>query len=280
MNVKQAVESATAQLLQCSDSANLDARIIACLACGIEQTTLITQPELLLNPEQQKSFDAYLSRRVKGEPIAYLTGTKEFWSLNFKVNKHVLIPRPETELLVELALELVSKIESPRILDLGTGSGAIAVAIAKERPDAKMTATDRSVDAMKIAEQNADTHKVTIRLITSDWFNAIKDKDFNLIICNPPYIGKQDPNLATHVSTYEPEHALISKDDGVYDLRTIISEAKPFLSSAGHLLVEHGFQQAEVVQKIFSAHGYPSIDTHKDLAGLARVTIGQNSEKA
>ena len=277
MNVKQAIELATANLSEISDSANLDARLLTSYACNIEQTQLITHPEVILNPEQEKKFTNYVKRRTKGEPLAYITGTKEFWSLDFIVNSHVLIPRPDTELLVELTLEAVSTLEKPRILELGTGSGAIAIAIAKERSDCIITATDLSISALEIAKKNAKRHNTEITFTQSNWYENLTtnqpNKNFNAIICNPPYISTDDPDVDLQVTLHEPHSALFSKNNGLQDLEIVISGANEYLLANGTLLVEHGFQQANHVRDNFSNANFSNICTHNDLAGRARCTM-------
>ncbi|MEM7401698.1 MAG: peptide chain release factor N(5)-glutamine methyltransferase [Pseudomonadota bacterium] len=274
MNVQQAVELATAKFSQISDSANLDARIIATYVCNIDQTTLIAHPKLELSTEQKILFDHALKRRTQGEPIAYITGSKEFWSLDLNVNEHVLIPRPETELLVERTLDAISNIKTPRVLDLGTGSGAIAIAIAKERPNCHVTATDASTPALELAKQNAHSNDVTVKFIKSDWFKNLTDGNYDVVVSNPPYIAKNDPELNKFVSEYEPNNAIISDDDGLRDLAKIIGHAAAFLSNSGALVVEHGYQQANNVQKLFANENFCNIKSYSDLAGHLRCTCG------
>lgn len=274
MNLKQAVELATAKLSTISDSAKLDARLLTCHACKTEQTQLISHPEQEITAEQEKIFESNLNRRCEGEPLAYITGKKEFWSLDFKVNEHVLIPRPETELLVELTLKEILNLKTPRILDLGTGSGAIAISLANERKDAKVLATDISPQALDIAKKNAKQHKTEIIFIQSIWYEKLAEKMFDVIICNPPYIAEDDLNLERYVYQHEPSKALISDKNGLQDLEIVIAGAKQHLGAAGYLAVEHGFQQADKVQKLFKQFEFSSIQTHKDLAGLERATTG------
>lgn len=274
MNIKQAVKQATAKLNTSSETANLDARVLTCLACDLTQTKLITEPERALNKEDEHTLSAYIARRANGEPLAYITGEKEFWSLTFKVNKHVLIPRPETELLVELALENIKNKDSATILDLGTGSGAIAIAIAKQRPDCNITATDLSKMALDVAKQNAKIHKTDIIFIQSDWFTELANNKFDLIISNPPYIDIHDPHLENNVYQYEPETALISKNNGLFDLENIINAAKNYLSQSGCLFVEHGFQQAKAAQNLLLNAEYNNVQSHKDMSGILRCSSG------
>ena len=274
MNVQQAVELATAKLSQTSDSANLDARIIVCHVCNTKQTTLIAHPELELNYEQNNLFKTCLERRIQGEPLAYIAGSKEFWSLDFIVNEHVLIPRPETELIVELALNSIADIKKPKVLDLGAGCGAIAIAIAKEQPDSKLVATEIDALALEVAKKNAEKHKLKIEFIQSDWFANIANNKFDLIVSNPPYINEDDPHLDKYVYQYEPRKALISKQNGLEALTIIIAQAKSFLTQPGTLIVEHGFQQAESVGKLFRENKYNNIQCHKDISGHLRCTSG------
>ncbi|MDH3608837.1 MAG: peptide chain release factor N(5)-glutamine methyltransferase [Gammaproteobacteria bacterium] len=274
MNLKEAVEYAATTLTSISASAKLDAQLLICHACNIEQTKIITYPEQTLNEQQLELFTSALNRRKNGEPLAYITGRKEFWSLEFTVSEHVLIPRPETELLIELNLNEVSNTKAPRILDLGTGSGAISISVAKEREDAKIVATDISSQALEIAKKNAEKHNAEITFIKSSWYENLAEETFDAIICNPPYIAKDDPDLDKHVYKHEPGKALISDKNGLKDLELVIAGAKEYLSSTGYLAVEHGFQQANKVQQLFDQHGFMSIQTHKDLAGLDRATKG------
>lgn len=275
MTLKEAVEFATTKLSSISDSARLDAQLLICHACNIEQTSIIAHPEQLLSRLQIELFNLALNRRSKGEPLAYITGSKEFWSLTFAVNQHTLVPRPETELLVEIALQVISDIKSPRVLDLGTGSGAIAISIAKERKDCLITATDISHHALEVAKKNALIHKTKINFIQSDWYKNLTNKKFNVIVCNPPYIEKDDPELCKFVSEHEPRTALISKNKGLNDLEQVINNARNHLTKAGHLIVEHGFQQATQVKDILGNQNFNDIAVYKDLSGLMRATAGQ-----
>ncbi len=274
MNIKQAVEQATVKLSANCDSASLDARVLTCYAADVTQTKLITEPDRELSLEDQNVLAAYIERRANGEPLAYIVGEKEFWSLTFKVNKHVLIPRPETELLVELALKQIENKKSASILDLGTGSGAIAIAIAKQRPDCRLTATDFCQQALQVAEQNAQIHNTNINFIQSDWYKEIRTSKFDLIISNPPYIDRNDPHLDKYVYQYEPRNALISENDGLSDLDRIINGAKNYLGQSGCLFIEHGFQQADSVQKLFLNAGFNAVQSHKDLSGILRCSSG------
>lgn len=274
MTLKEAVDFATTTLSSISTSAKLDAQLLVCHACDIEQTKIIAHPEQRLSSQQSKLFSSALNRRTKGEPLAYITGRKEFWSLDLLVSEHVLIPRPETELLVELTLNAISNIEQPCILELGTGSGAISIAIAKERDDCNITATDASLKALEIAKSNANQHSANIIFTNSDWYKNLPDKKYNVIVSNPPYIDIDDTELDQFVSWYEPKQAVISENNGLYDLNEIIKAAPQHLFRAGTLIVEHGFQQATPVSEFFSKTNFNNINMHKDLAGNPRCTLG------
>lgn len=274
MTLQEAIELATTKLASISDSAKLDAQLLVCHTCNTDQTKLITHPEKQLSGKELTSFQSILTRRSQGEPLAYIKGKKEFWSLNFIVNEHVLIPRPETELLVEIALELISGKQTPQILDLGTGSGAIAIAIAKQRNDCIVVATDISQEALEVAKMNATKHKVSTNFIHSDWYENLANQKFDIIVCNPPYVAEDDPQLHQLVTQYEPNEAVISKNNGLQDLVRVISSAQKYLSLHGHLIVEHGFQQARVVEKLFKQYGFNHVVPYKDLADLNRVTTG------
>ncbi len=274
MTYTEAITQAITQFSSVSDSAKLDAQLLLCHACSIEQTTVIAHPEQSLSEKQQLLFESAVIRRHHGEPIAYIIGSKEFWSLDFEVNKHVLIPRPETELLVELTLENISHLTTPRILELGTGSGAIAITIAKERNDCLITASDYSNHALEVANINAAQHNTKISFIHSNWYDGIPEQNYDVIVSNPPYIASNDPDLDQYVMKFEPTDALLSADNGLEDIQKIISGAVRHLTNNGYLLLEHGFQQKEKVQQLFNKYGFQKITTYKDLSGQDRVTSG------
>jgi len=282
MTLQEAVEHATAKLTAISNGANASARLEAQLlvrkACTIKHARLIAHPEEVLSNQESTLFMLLLTRRSQGEPLAYIVGKKEFWSLDFTVNKHVLIPRPETELLVEIALDIISKKPAPSILDLGTGSGAIAISIAKERDSSFVVATDVSETALEVAKLNAQNHEVSVQFILSNWYAKLGIEKFDVIVCNPPYIAEGDPNLESQDTQQEPSCALISKNNGLQDLELVIAGANQYLPFTGCLVVEHGFQQADKVQQLFNRYGFNPTQTRKDLAGLDRATTGQNSK--
>ncbi|MFK7816545.1 MAG: peptide chain release factor N(5)-glutamine methyltransferase [Gammaproteobacteria bacterium] len=274
MTLREAIEFACTKLTLISDSAKLDAQLLLCKACKFEPTTIFAHPEQKLSDQELGRFTNDLDRRSKGEPLAYIIGTKEFWSLEIMVNPHVLIPRPDTELLVELTLKSLSHIESPYILELGTGSGAVAIALAKERSDCTIFATDISLPAITLAKQNARKHQANITFIHSDWYKNLPDDKYHAIISNPPYIDTNDMDLDKFVSEFEPKQALISENNGLHALSEIISTAPSMLKKNGSLIVEHGFQQASSVSELFINANINNINMHKDLAGNPRCTMG------
>ena len=229
--------------------------------------------EAEIEPADFDKFAALVRRRRAGEPIAYLTGEKEFWSLPLSVSKPVLIPRPETELLVDVALQLMPSGSDQSLLDLGTGSGAIALAIASERPQAKIIAVDRCADALAIAHDNANRLDLTqIQFLRSHWYREIGDMRFDLIVSNPPYISEGDKHLAD--LRFEPVGALVADNDGLSDLQTIVAECRTHLAPNGWLLVEHGYQQQAAVVQLFEENDLNNIRTYRDLSGNPRVVCG------
>jgi release factor glutamine methyltransferase len=238
------------------------------------------RPEQALTVEQLEDLHLVTERRERGEPIAYITGTQEFWSMNLQVSPAVLIPRPETELLVERALELVSLEEPSRVLDLGTGSGAIALAIAHARAHAHVIAVDVSPEALAVASSNQRAlgiRNLDIRL--SDWFSAVGDARFDTIIGNPPYVAIDDPDLAPGVAAFEPKLALIAGPTGMEEIERIVKDAAIHLMPNGWLLLEHGWKQGAEVRSALVQHGFSHVRSRPDLAGHERVTEGQWSGK-
>lgn len=238
---------------------------------------LLAHPEAALSDADQAQFEALLTRRERGEPIAYILGEREFFGLTFHVTPDVLIPRPDTELLVELALDLIPEGETLEVLDLGAGSGAVAIAIAKQRPKAHVTAIDQSGKALAVARDNA--HRLgaaNLRFMQGDWFAPLdKGARFDVIAGNPPYIAERDAHLAQGDLRFEPKAALASGADGLDAIRAIASQAAQHLTPTGWLLLEHGFEQGAACRKIFAEHGFQGISSHRDLAGLERVTAGR-----
>ncbi len=273
--IDEALDKAFKQLKKCSDSAMLDAEVLLSFCLNKPRSYLKTWPERTLNQYQLKQFEQLLARRQQRTPVAYLTGQREFWSRDFTVSPDVLIPRPDTELLIEISLEILEGKHNPKILDLGTGSGIIAVTLALEIPQATVTATDISPHALKIAHGNACKHGAHVHFIQSDWLENINDMDFELIISNPPYIAANDPHLVHSDLEHEPVNALISADNGLNDLKKIAQQARHHLQEGGHLLLEHGYNQQSEIKKILTACHYSAVKTYTDLSGTPRATIGQ-----
>ncbi len=246
----------------------LDAELLLAHVLDVSRANVIARDERVLTPEEQGDFEQLLARRLAGEPLAYLTGTKEFWSLELDVTKDVLVPRPETELLVEWGVAL-----APRaLLDIGTGSGAIALALASELPDARVAATDISAAALQVARANARRLRLEVQFAEGACYAPV-DGAFDLIVSNPPYVAEGDPHLAE--LKFEPALALTSGPEGLDALRAIVAGAPQHLNPGGWLLVEHGAQQGAAVRALFAAVGFARVETRRDLAGLERATGGQ-----
>lgn len=267
-----AAGSSVGMLLKQTPLNPLETRILLTHALGLSRVQLITQAERVVTDEEAQRLSALLQRRVNGEPIAYIIGEREFFGLSFAVSPDVLIPRPETELLVELALTRLP--QRSRLLDMGTGSGAIPVAIAHARPDASVTALDISDAALAIARHNAEQHKVDIAFLRSDWYSALTDERFDIIVANPPYIMAGDAHLTEGDLRFEPIGALTDHADGLSALRAIISGAARHLSPHGWLMMEHGYDQAAAVRDLLAAYEFNEIQSWKDLAGIERVSGG------
>jgi len=253
----------------------LDAELLLAHVLNVSRAAVIARDERVLTPEELGDFERLLERRVAGEPLAYLTGTKEFWSLELEVTPDVLVPRPETELLVEWALELLPPHrDALHVLDVGTGSGAIALAIARERPRALVTGSDVSPAALGLAQRNARRLNVGNANFRHAAYLAAFGQ-FNLIVSNPPYVAEGDPHLAD--LRFEPATALASGPDGLDALRVIVREAFHHLRAPGWLLVEHGAQQGAAVRALFAQAGFTAIETRRDLAGHERATGGRRA---
>jgi len=257
-----------------SDSAKLDVEILLSLVLQKARSYLFTWPEKKLSDEQLLEFINLLSRRAEGEPIAYITGTKEFWSLPFAVSKATLIPRPDTETLVELVLELYSDNKPITCLDLGTGTGAIALALASEKTTWKIDAIDFNLDAVELAQLNAKhLNLAQVNIYQSDWFEGIsKNTKFDIIVSNPPYIDGDDINLSQGDVRFEPKSALVSSEQGLADIKHIANKARCFLNTEGKLFFEHGFEQGHAVRTILTDLGYKNAQTKQDLNGHERIS--------
>lgn len=255
--------------------ARLEARVLAAFAWGVTPAWLIAHDTDLVHPEDAARFDALLGRRRAGEPVAYLTGAREFYGRAFEVSPDVLIPRPDTELLVERALARMPPDRGVDVLDLGTGSGCIAITLALERPAARVTATDRSSAALAVARRNAARLGADIAWRSGDWFQGLDARQFDVIVSNPPYVATGDAHLRDGDVRFEPPGALAAGPDGLDDLRQLCASAPDHLRPGGWLLLEHGYDQAETVRDLLEAAGLVAIDTWFDLAGQARVSGGQ-----
>ncbi len=263
-------------LTDTSDSPKVDAEVLLLDVVKQSSAWLIAHNSDLVTLEDTESYLSLVERRFKGEPIAYMLGYKEFWSLRLKVNQHVLIPRADTETLVEQALLKLDKQNEYNVLDLGTGSGAIALAIAKERPLAKVVAVDSQSGALEVAKTNAQTNQIkNVSFIQSDWFDDIPAIKFDLIASNPPYVEENDPHLEQGDLRFEPNTALIGGGDGLDDIKKIISMAPSFLKSDAHLLLEHGFDQHKLVEKLMLDAGFIEIENTRDINDLPRCTTGK-----
>jgi release factor glutamine methyltransferase len=277
--VRQAVQHTQSALSASSQSARLDAELLLATVLRRDRAWLYANPDTRLTSAQADLYRMLAGQRAAGQPVAHLTGKREFWSLEFAVNEHTLVPRPETELLVETALALIPQDAPFRIADLGTGSGAIAVAIASEREQCEVYATDHSAAALELAAANAAKHcPERIHFLQGNWFEALPadNPGFDLIVSNPPYISVGETELTDPELAFEPVDALYSGNEGLDDIRRIVSTAPRYLQPGGWLLLEHGFGQAEKVGQLLTAAGFESVDNKRDLAGLPRVSMGKN----
>ena len=269
VTVREAVDAVRRRI------ARLDARLLVQHIVGIGHAQFLAHPERRLSHDEANAFMALVNRRANGEPLAYLTGEREFFGRSFAVTADVLIPRPDTERLVLAALECAEARPNPlEILDLGTGSGAIAITLALELPGATVTATDVSAPALSVAGRNAQALGATVRLVASDWYAALGSVRFDLIVSNPPYVAAGDPHLAQDGLPFEPDLALTDGGDGLACLRAIVAGAPACLAPGGRLLLEHGYDQAEAVREMLAVAGFVSIASLRDLSGHERVSGG------
>ena len=274
MDFKHWLQQAIAQLQE-SESPRRDAEILLGFVTGKARTFILAFGETDLSTEQQQQLSVLLGRRVQGEPIAHLVGEREFWSLPLRVSPVTLIPRPDTECLVEQALARMPATPCS-VLDLGTGTGAIALAIASERPDCDVTALDLIQDAVELARDNARRLGITnVEILQSNWFGALNTQRFTVIVSNPPYIDEQDPHLSQGDVRFEPRSALVADNHGLADLRILVETSRNFLESGGWLLLEHGWQQAAQVRELFTHAGYTEIQSCQDYGGNDRLTVGR-----
>jgi len=279
------------RLGQCSDTPRLDAELLLAHALGTGRARLLSHGEEIPEADEANAFLALLARRVAGEPLAYILGTRDFWSLTLEVSPAVLVPRPETELAVELALAAGDAIalaagdsgghpaahtppyRAPRVVDLGTGSGAIALAVASERPGWPVTATDRSAEALALARRNAARlGVVSVEFLQGDWLAAVPDRTFDVIVSNPPYVAADDPALSDSALRFEPRGALTDEADGLQALLHIADSARAHLAAQGVLILEHAPDQASALRTALESRGYRHVRSHRDLAGRERAT--------
>ena len=273
-------------------TARIEVQCLLQAVLRVNRAYLLTYPERILTADEQRRYAALFARRLNGEPIAYLLGEREFFGLNCKVTPATLIPRPDTELLVELALQRIPRpLLYPlgcagaggrqagrgfRVLDMGTGSGAIALAIAHERTDVEVVAVDASEAALEVARDNVRClNLANVRLLHSDWFSALTDERFDLIVSNPPYIAADDVHLSQGDVRFEPMRALASGKDGLDDIRRIVVRAQDYLNAGGWLMFEHGYDQAERVRQLMQQAGFAGVSSVRDLSGIERVTMGR-----
>ncbi|MGI9249730.1 MAG: peptide chain release factor N(5)-glutamine methyltransferase [Pseudohongiellaceae bacterium] len=280
---------AAAKLLSASDTGQLDGELLLSTVLGLDRVALRARPERSLSAEQTNKYETLLHRRATGEPVAYLTGRKAFWNFELEVTPAVLIPRPETELLVEQALAyLQGREEEPLLIaDLGTGSGAIALALAAHSPHWQIIALDISTASLEITQRNAQHLNLNnVKFMQATWCDSLPAAGLDLIVSNPPYVAANDPHLQANGLMFEPQQALVAADEGLADLQTIITQAGRCLKSNAdnahntrntrnpRLILEHGMSQAAAVTNLLEQHGYHNITTHTDLAGHERVTSG------
>lgn len=282
MTVAEALRRAL-ELQPVSDSPRLDAELLLCHVSGLTRTQLYTYPENSLSPSIAKAFDLAINERLTGKPIAHIIGEREFWSLKLKVNASTLIPRPDTEVLVEHAVQLLGPASAPLILDLGTGTGAIALALGHEYPAATVVALEAEPSAVALAKENAAHLNIpNVQVLQGSWFSEQTVAELralapiDIVVSNPPYIDEADPHLVEGDVRFEPKSALVAPDNGLADICAIVALARPLLASGGHLLIEHGWQQKDSVQGIFKQAGFTQVATVMDYGGNPRVTVGVN----
>ena len=276
MNIQQALQQASTQLAESSPSATLDAQVLLAFILQCNRAHLLAWPEKNLSKEQVSHYLQLLQQRQTGVPVAHLTGLREFWSLNFSVNNSTLIPRPETETLVEYILTKFNGEENLTLLDMGTGCGIIAIAIASEQPDWQIVASDISPRALQLARQNSSFHQTdNITFINSNWFKNIRQNDFDIIVSNPPYIADNDPHLLQGDVRFEPQSALTSGAEGMDAIEYLCLHAAKHLNNNGWLIVEHGYDQKQLVADCFTNNGFTQIEQEKDLSGHTRMTSGK-----
>ncbi|WP_286240016.1 peptide chain release factor N(5)-glutamine methyltransferase [Neptuniibacter halophilus] len=273
MQIEQALKLSE-ELSSCSESPQLDLELMLCQLLDKPRSYLFTWPERELDPAQQEQLQNWLQRRKAGEPVAHILGSRGFWSLELEVSPDTLIPRPDTELLVELALEYCREPRA-RVADLGTGTGAIALALATEKPGWQLVASDFKAEAVALAERNRARYALTnVELLHGSWFEPHQGR-YQMIISNPPYIDPADPHLQQGDVRFEPLSALTAEDQGMADIRLISEQARSYLLASGWLLFEHGYDQGLICRNLLMELGYIHVETRRDYGGNERVTLGQ-----
>lgn len=277
------LDDATQLIYNISDTPRIDAEILMQHVIERPLAWLLSYGDAIADNDHVQHFLKLIAERQTGKPIAYIIGSRDFWTLSLRVNEHVLIPRPDTETLVEHALDALKGISSPTILDLGTGSGAIALSLAKELPSASVLAIDAHQAALNVAIENAERHALNnVEFLLSDWFTELLCKKngqrFDLIASNPPYVESGDKHLDQGDLRFEPTSALVAKNDGLSDIKNIIQNSVQFINTNGYVIVEHGYNQQDAVRQLFEQNNYHNIICHHDINQLPRCTIGQYSE--
>lgn len=276
LSYRDLLNTATKTLYEISDTPRIDAEYLMQHAISQSMAWLISHGDTEASAAHKTDFLRMVAQRASGVPVAYILGYRDFWTLRLKVNENVLIPRGDTEVLVEQALERIDTSKDHRLADLGTGSGAIALSLAKERPNCNVLAVDKYSAALNVARENADLNGVNnVEFIESNWFDSIAGDGFSLIASNPPYIKPKDPHLAKGDLRFEPDSALVSPDHGLRDLTSLIDGAPNFLIPEGWLLLEHGFEQADDVETLLDTRGFTNISLYSDLNHLPRCTAAQ-----
>ena len=274
MNIKNIMSDLSVKLSKVSSSPDLDSEILLMKALRVSRAYLYTYNEKVIPDSKKKLLEELVNRRMNKEPIAYILGKKEFWSRDFYINQHTLIPRPESEMLVELIIQANARKKISSILELGTGSGCISVSLAKELSHSQIVSTDICAKALEVANKNAQHYGVNnISFIKSDWFNKLDNQKFDCIVSNPPYIREDDPYLSE--LTFEPSKALVSGDDGLKAIEIISSNAAEYLSPEGKIFIEHGKYQKKEIQKIFELNNWRDIICLRDYGGLPRITTAK-----
>ena len=277
VSIRRALRDAAARLAPVSESPRLDAELLLCRAIDMPRSYVFAHPDEALDDAALERFSHTVERRLCGEPLAYITGTKEFWSLELMVTPATLVPRPETEILVEVALRAIPQSGNCRVLDLGTGSGAIALALATERPLSEITAVDIRAEALEVAKINArELGIANVEFLEGNWIEPVADRIFDVVVSNPPYVAADDPAL--ELLGAEPRSALVAGEDGLGAIEILVRECQAVLPDGGVLIFEHGSTQAESVKERLLRYAWVDIRCHNDYAGLPRVTVARKPQ--